>query len=160
MTKDKEISQDLITYVTLLSAMQVVQNCALELEGTIYDQGKVKVKTREAVNAMTQVNDKRKRQMWENDSLMAGTFMHTIHVIGEQLAKGDGTALANIAALTRQGIDLSKYKYFISYGVEYYVDVSVRGHLLNKSFPDKKDNKWVKKISLIGYKSYFYTFIF
>jgi hypothetical protein len=56
--------------------------------------------------------------------------------------------------------DLSKYKYFISYGVEYYVDVSVRGHLLNKSFPDKKDNKWVKKISLIGYKSYFYGFIF
>ena len=110
MTEDKEISQDLITYVTLLSAMQVVQNCALELEGTIYDQGKVKVKTREAVNAMTQVNDKRKRQMWENDSLMAGTFMHAIHVIGEQLAKGDGTALANIAALTRQGIDLSKYK--------------------------------------------------
>jgi hypothetical protein len=48
--------------------------------------------------------------MWENDSLMAGTFMHAIHVIGEQLAKGDGTALANIAALTRQGIDLSKYK--------------------------------------------------
>lgn len=110
MSEEKNISQDLITYVTLLSAMQVVQNCALELEGTIYDQGKVKIKTREAINAMTQTNDKRKRKMWENDSITSGDFMYAIHVIGEQLAKGDGTALANIAALTRQGIDLSKYK--------------------------------------------------
>jgi hypothetical protein len=104
------MSQDLITYITLLSAMQVVQNCALELEGTLYQQDKVKVKTREAIIAMTQTNDKRKRQMWENDSLMSATFMQAIHIIGEQLAKGDGTALANITALTRQGIDLSKYK--------------------------------------------------
>ena len=106
----KEISQDLITYITLLSAMQVVQNCALELEGTLYDQGRVKIKTKEAIIAMTQVNDKRKKQMWENDSIMSATFMKAIDVIGQQLAKGDGTALANITALTRQGIDLSKYK--------------------------------------------------
>jgi len=106
----EEVSQDLITYITLLSAMQVVQNCALELEGTSYDQGRVKIKTKEAIIAMTQVNDKRKRQMWDNDPIMSATFMKAIHVIGEQLAKGDGTALANITALTRQGIDLSKYK--------------------------------------------------
>lgn len=106
----EEISQELITYITLLSAMQVVQNCTLELEGTIFDQGRVKIKTKEAIIAMTQVNDKRKRQMWENDSIMSATFMKAIDVIGEQLAKGDGTALANITALTRQGIDLSKYK--------------------------------------------------
>lgn len=110
MEETEKISQDLITYVTLLSAMQVVQNCTLELEGSIYDQGKVKVKTKEALIAMTHANDKRKRQMWENDSLMSATFMQAIHIIGEQLAKGDGTALANITALTRQGIDLSKYK--------------------------------------------------
>ena len=110
MEETEEISQDLITYITLLSAMQVVQNCTLELEGSIYDQGKVKVKTKEALIAMTHANDKRKRQMWENDSLMSATFMQAIHIIGEQLAKGDGTALANITALTRQGIDLSKYK--------------------------------------------------
>lgn len=106
----KEISQDLITYVTLLSAMQVVQNCALELEGTIYQQGRVKVKTREAINALTQLNDSRKRKMWDNDPDTAPTFMQAIHIIGKQLAKGDGTALANITQLTRQGIDLSKYK--------------------------------------------------
>jgi hypothetical protein len=106
----EEISQELITYVTLLSAMQVVQNCALDLEGTIYQQGKVKVKIREAINALTQVNDKRKRQMWDNDPETAPTFMQAIVIIGEQLAKGDGTALANITTLTRQGIDLSKYK--------------------------------------------------
>jgi hypothetical protein len=110
MEDNTEISQELITYITLLSAMQVVQNCTLELQGTIYDQGKVKIKTREALNAMTQLNDKRKRQMWDNDPIMAPTFMQAIHIIGEQLAKGDGTALANITALTRQGIDLSKYK--------------------------------------------------
>lgn len=106
----KEISQDLITYVTLLSAMQVVQNCALELEGTVYQQGRVKVKTREAINALTQLNDKRKIIMWDNDPDMAPTFMQAIAIIGEQLAKCDGTALANITQLTRQGIDLSKYK--------------------------------------------------
>jgi len=110
MSEEQEVSQDMIKYITLLSAMQVVQNCTLELEGTMYDQGRVKVKTKEALIAMTQANDKRKRKMWENDSLMSATFMQAIHIIGEQLAKGDGTALANITALTRQGIDLSKYK--------------------------------------------------
>ena len=110
MEDNTEISQELITYITLLSAMQVVQNCTLELEGTIYDQGRVKVKTKEALIAMTQMNDKRKRKMWDNDSYTAATFMQAIHIIGEQLAKGDGTALANITALTRQGVDLSKYK--------------------------------------------------
>jgi len=110
MSSKQEISQVLVTYVTLLSAMQVVQNCALELQDTEYDQGKVKIKVREALIAMTNANDKRKRQMWKNDSLTAGTFMQAIHIIGEQLAKGDGTALANITSLTRQNIDLSKYK--------------------------------------------------
>lgn len=110
MNQEEPISQELITYITLLSAMQVVQNCALELEKTEYLQGKVKIKVREAIIAMTNANDKRKRQMWKNDSLMSATFMHTLHIIGEQLAKGDGTALANITALTRQGIDLAKYK--------------------------------------------------
>jgi hypothetical protein len=110
MTEEEPISQALMTYVTLLSAMQVVQNCALELEKTEYLQGKVKIKVREAIIAMTNANDKRKRQMWENDSLMSATFMQALHIIGEQLAKGDGTALANITSLTRQGIDLAKYK--------------------------------------------------
>jgi hypothetical protein len=110
MEQEEPISQELITYVTLLSAMQVVQNCALELEKTEYLQGKVKIKVREAIIAMTNANDKRKRQMWENDSLMSATFMQALHIIGEQLAKGDGTALANITSLTRQGIDLAKYK--------------------------------------------------
>jgi hypothetical protein len=110
MSSEEKISQVLVTYVTLLSAMQVVQNCALELQDTEYDQGKVKIKVREALIAMTNANDKRKRKMWETDSLAAGTFMQAIHIIGEHLAKGDGTALANITALTRQGIDLSKYK--------------------------------------------------
>lgn len=110
MNQEEPISQELITYITLLSAMQVVQNCALELEKTEFLQDKVKIKVREAIIAMTNANDKRKRKMWENDSLMSATFMQAIHIIGEQLAKGDGTALANIATLTRQGIDLAKYK--------------------------------------------------
>lgn len=106
----EEISQDVITYITLLSAMQVVQNCSLELEGTLYDQGKVKIKTKEAIEAMTHLNDTRKVKMWDNNPDTAPTFMQAIHIIGEQLAKCDGTALANITQLTRQGIDLSKYK--------------------------------------------------
>jgi len=107
---EKPVSQELITYITLLSAMQVIQNCSLELENTAYMQGRVKVKIREAINAITQVNDTRKKVIWKNDSLLSASLMQSIHIIGEQLAKGDGIALANITTLTRQGVDLSKYK--------------------------------------------------
>lgn len=108
--KKEEIPQESITYIVLLSAMQVVLNCSLELKGTIYDQGNVKVKVREAITAMSQANSKNNKQMWKAEEITSADFMLAIQIIGEQLAKGDGVALANITALTRQGIDLSKYK--------------------------------------------------
>jgi hypothetical protein len=108
--EEEKIPQEAITYVVMLSAMQVVLNCSLELKDTIYDQGNVKVKVREAIHAMSRANSKNKTQMWKAEEMTSADFMMGIQIIGEQLAKGDGAVLANITALTRQGIDLSKYK--------------------------------------------------
>jgi uncharacterized alkaline shock family protein YloU len=97
-------------YVTLLSAMQVVLNCALELEGTPYMQGKVKQKVNEAINVMNLKNAKNRDKLWKIDDKIAADMMMAIHTIGENIAKCDATALSNITAITRQGVDFSKFK--------------------------------------------------
>jgi hypothetical protein len=96
------------TYIIMLSAMQVVLNCALELQGTIYDQGKVKVKVREAINQMTSQNSKNRDRIWVADEMKAADLMYAIQVIGEQVAKGDGLALSLITKLSRDGFDLAR----------------------------------------------------
>lgn len=96
------------TYIILLSAMQVVLNCALELEGSIYDQGKVKIKIREAINQMVNSNAKNRDRIWAADEIKAADLMHAIQVIGQQVAKGDGLALALITKLSRDGFDLAR----------------------------------------------------
>lgn len=97
-------------YITLLSAMQVVLNCALELEGTPYMQGKVKQKVNEAINVMNLKNARNRDKIWKIDDKMAADIMMAIHIVGENIARCEGTALANITAITRQGIDLNRYK--------------------------------------------------
>jgi len=92
----------------MLSAMQVVLNCAFELQGTIYDQGKVKQKVREAINVMTLQNSKNLNRIWVADEKKAADLMHAIQKIGEQVAKGDGLALSLITKLSRKGYDLAK----------------------------------------------------
>ena len=108
----KEESQELlpetVTYIIMLSAMQVVLNCAFELQGTIYDQGKVKQKVREAINVMTLQNSKNLNRIWVADEKKAADLMHAIQKIGEQVAKGDGLALSLITKLSRKGYDLAK----------------------------------------------------
>ena len=96
------------TYIIMLSAMQVVLNCSLELQGTIYDQGKVKVKVREAINQMTSQNSKNRDRIWIADEMKAADLMHAIQIIGEQVAKGDGLALSLITKLSRDGFDLAR----------------------------------------------------
>ncbi len=88
--------------------MQVVLNCALELEGTIYDQGKVKIKVREAINLLSKQNSKNRDRIWQSDEKKAADLMYAIQKIGEQIAKGDGIALSLITKLSRDGFDLAR----------------------------------------------------
>jgi hypothetical protein len=102
------VSPEAITYVIMLSAMQVVLNCQLELKGTVYDQGKITNKVREAVNMLNLKNSSNRDLIWKTDEINAANTMKGIEIIGEQLAKGDGLVLHLLTNLTRKGIDLSK----------------------------------------------------
>ena len=104
----EEPNEDAITYITLLAAFQVVLNCQLELKGTKYDQGKSLIKTREAVNMLNLVNAKNRDRIWNVDSEKAADMMYAIHIIGKQIAQGDGIALNFLTSLTRKGLDLTK----------------------------------------------------
>lgn len=104
----EEVSQESITYIIMLSAMQVVLNCSLELQGTIYDQGKVKQKVREAINQMTLQNAKNRNKIWKVDEVQAASFMHAIQKIGETIAKDNGMILSLITKLSREDFDLTK----------------------------------------------------
>ncbi len=101
-------SPDAVTYITMLSAFQVVLNCQLELKGTVYDQGQVRVKVREAVNAMNLQNSKNRDKIWKIDDLRAASIMRSVQLIGEQIAKANPIALDFITDLTRQGVDFDR----------------------------------------------------
>jgi hypothetical protein len=101
-------SPEAITYVIMLSAMQVVLNCQLELKGTVYDQGKITNKVREAVNMLNLKNSSNRDLIWKTDEINAANTMKGIEIIGEQIAKGDGLILHLLTNLTRKGIDLSR----------------------------------------------------
>ncbi len=107
MEKDT-VSPESITYIIMLSAMQVVLNCQLELQGTVYDQGKVAQKVREAINMMSLKNSANRDLIWKTDDINAAKTMKGIEIIGSQIAKGDGLILHLITNLTREGIDLSR----------------------------------------------------
>lgn len=104
----EEPNEDAINYITMLAAFQVVLNCQLELKGTKYDQGKSAVKTREAVNMLNIVNAKNRDRIWNTDPEKAADMMYAIHIIGKQIAEGDGIALNFLTSLTRKGLDLTK----------------------------------------------------
>ena len=103
-----EPSKESITYIIMLSAMQVVLNCQLELEGTLYDQGKVTQKVREAVNMLNLKNAANRNTIWKTDEINAANTMMGIQIIGEQIAKSDGKILHLLTNLTRSGVDLSR----------------------------------------------------
>jgi hypothetical protein len=74
MEKDT-VSPESITYIIMLSAMQVVLNCQLELQGTVYDQGKAAQKVREAINLMALQNSKNRDLIWKTDDINAAKTM-------------------------------------------------------------------------------------
>ncbi len=108
MEESNAVSPESITYIIMLSAMQVVLNCQLELQGTVYDQGKAAQKVREAINMMSLKNSANRDLIWKTDDINAAKTMKGIEIIGSQIAKGDGLILHLITNLTREGIDLSR----------------------------------------------------
>ena len=108
MEESNVVSPESITYIIMLSAMQVVLNCQLELQNTVYDQGKVAQKVREAINMMSLKNSANRDLIWKTDDINAAKMMKAIEVIGSQIAKGDGLILHLITNLTREGVDLSR----------------------------------------------------
>ena len=108
MEESNAVSPESITYIIMLSAMQVVLNCQLELQGTVYDQGKVAQKVREAINMMSLKNSSNRDLIWKTDDINAAKTMKGIEIIGSQIAKGDGLILHLITNLTREGVDLSR----------------------------------------------------
>jgi len=110
MSENKSPSQESITYITLLSALQVVLNCSLELKGSIYDQGKVKEKLRETINIMTSQNSKNRDHIWKANEVHAANMMYGIQKLGESVAKDDGLLLHFITSLARKGFDISRCK--------------------------------------------------
>lgn len=114
---EEQVPQDAITYVTLLSAFQVVLNCQLELKDTNYDQGKSLNKVREAINSLNlqrvnsgRTNAANRDTIWKNDETLAADIMYAIEIIGEKIAKDNAKALQLVTMLYRQGIDLDKCK--------------------------------------------------
>ena len=67
METQSKPSPESVTYIIMLAAFQVVLNCQLELEGTVYDQGKIKQKVREAVNMMNLKNTANHKAIWKVD---------------------------------------------------------------------------------------------
>ena len=108
VAEENNVMPETVTYIIMLSAMQVVLNCSMELEKTVYNQGKVKEKVREAINQMTASNAKNRDRIWKADEKQAADFMYAIQKVGEQIAKSDGLALMLITKLSRDGFDLSR----------------------------------------------------
>lgn len=110
MATQFEVPEEAVTYIIMLAAFQVVLNCQLELEGTVYDQGKIKQKVREAVNMMNLKNTANHKAIWKVDPEKAADMMYAIELIGKQIAQGDGTSLSAITILTRKGFNLATCK--------------------------------------------------
>jgi hypothetical protein len=54
------------------------------------------------------INSKNRDRIWNADSEKAADMMYAIHIIGKQIAEGDGMALNFITSLTRSNIDFSR----------------------------------------------------
>lgn len=103
-------TDDAIKYITMLSAFQVVLNCQLDLEKSVYLSGKSKVKVREAVNMLNLEHSKNHRAIWNVDSQKAASLMLGIEILAKEIADSNGVILSVIAELKRAEFDLSRIK--------------------------------------------------
>ena len=111
MEEQQQPSEESITYITMLSAFQVVLDCQLELKGTIYEHDKkVTQKVREAINMLNLANASNRNKIWKTDEIQAMKLSRSITRISGLIAKSDGVALSVIDSMLQEGIDFSKYK--------------------------------------------------
>lgn len=94
----------------MLSAFQVVLNCQLDLEKSVYLSGKSKIKVREAVNMLNLEHSKNHKAIWNIDSQKAASLMLGIEILAKEIAESNGIILSVIAELKRSGFDLSRIK--------------------------------------------------
>jgi hypothetical protein len=94
----------------MLTAFQVVLNCQLELENSVYLSGKSKQKVREAVNILNLEHSKNHRAIWKIDSQKAASLMFGLEVLAKEVAESNGVVLSAIAELKRAKFDLSRIK--------------------------------------------------
>lgn len=104
------LNEDSIKYITMLTAFQVVLNCQLDLEKSVYLSGKSKVKVREAINMLNLEHSKNHRAIWEIDSQKAASLMMGLEILAKEVAESNGVILSIVAELKRAGFDLSRIK--------------------------------------------------
>lgn len=103
-------SDDSIKYITMLTAFQVVLNCQLDLEKSVYLSGKSKVKVREAINMLNLEHSKNHRAIWEIDSQKAASLMMGLEILAKEISESNGVILSIVAELKRAGFDLRRIK--------------------------------------------------
>jgi hypothetical protein len=109
MEKEKRMpSQDTISYITLLSALQVVQNCQLDLKGTNKYRAREAEAVRKAVAVLKSTMAQDKKNIWTVDEMTTADLMITIEKIAELIAKNDGIGLHTIIYLLNSGVDLNR----------------------------------------------------
>ena len=104
------LNEDSIKYITMLTAFQVVLNCQLDLEKSVYLSGKSKVKVREAINMLNLEHSKNHRAIWEIDSQKAASLMMGLEILAKEISESNGVILSIVAELKRAGFDLRRIK--------------------------------------------------
>lgn len=94
----------------MLTAFQVVLNCQLDLEKSVYLSGKSKVKVREAINMLNLEHSKNHRAIWEIDSQKAASLMMGLEILAKEISESNGVILSIVAELKRAGFDLRRIK--------------------------------------------------
>jgi hypothetical protein len=109
MEQEKRVpSQDTISYITLLSALQVVQNCQLDLKGTNKYRAREAEAVRKAVALLKSTMAQDKKNIWTVDEMTSANLMITIEKVAELIAKNDGVGLHTIIYLLDSGVDLNR----------------------------------------------------
>lgn len=109
MEREKRMpSQDTISYITLLTALQIIQNCQLDLKGTNKYRAREEEAVRKAAAVLKSTMAKDKNTIWTVDEMTTADLMFTIEKIAELIAKNDGVGLHTIIYLLNSGVDLNR----------------------------------------------------
>lgn len=109
MEKEKRMpSQDTISYITLLTALQIIQNCQLDLKGTNKYRAREEEAVRKAAAVLKSTMAKDKNTIWTVDEMTTADLMFTIEKVAELIAKNDGVGLHTIIYLLNSGVDLNR----------------------------------------------------